>query len=188
MKKLSFNFLTQTSYTFDGQKDDENVQIFLRRHWIIIILRLVGLAFFILFPIIPLLALSGVITTYHLESIALFILILFYIILWSIAFFHITMYLLDTWIVTEDRILDMTQHGFFARTVSEMSLSKVQDISVKVEGLLPTIFSYGNIEIQSAGTVDKFICFQVPHPNQVKEDIMALVRKARLKEEKEARL
>jgi len=164
----------ETNYTFDGQRDGERVNLFLYRHWITIILKLFFLGLIILFPIIPLFALSGIIATYH-----FFIIILFYMFVWSSAFYSITMYLLDSWIVTDNRVIDMTQHGYFSRTVSEMSLSKIQDISVKVTGIVPTMFGYGNVEIQSAGAVDKFIFKDVPNPNQVKDQIMDLVNKAR---------
>lgn len=84
------------------------------------------------------------------------------------------MYLLDIWIVTDHRIIDSEQHGFFKRTVAELSLSKIQDISVEISGLIPTFLDYGNLEIQTAGTENKFMFKQIPHPNEVKDIIMNL--------------
>lgn len=174
-----FNIFKESNYSFDGQRNEETVNIFLYKHWIIIFLRLLGLASLLLVPIIPLIIFSGLIGTYHLEGLVFFILIIFYLLLWSSAFFSITMYLLDTWIVTNERVIDMKQRGFFSRTISEMQISKVQDISVKTVGLIPTMFGYGDIEIQSAGTIDKFVFKQVPHPNKVKDQIMDLVKKSK---------
>lgn len=90
------------------------------------------------------------------------------------------LYLLDTWIVTNERILDVNQKSFFFRTVSELNLSKVQDISVKTSGLIQTIFDFGDVEIETAGAaLDKFRFRQVAHPNMVKDRIMKLVSEAR---------
>ena len=87
---------------------------------------------------------------------------------WMGLFYALTMYLLDTWIITDHRILDNEQHGFFSRTLSEMNLSKIQDMSVRISGLIPTFLDYGDLEIQTAGTEPKFIFKQIPHPNQVR--------------------
>jgi len=88
-------------------------------------------------------------------------------------------YLLDTWIVTGERILDINQKNFFFRTVAELDLSKVQDISIKTSGLIQTIFDFGDIEIQSAGATNKFRFNQVGHPNMIKDRIMKLVTEAK---------
>jgi uncharacterized membrane protein YdbT with pleckstrin-like domain len=165
----------ESHFSFDGKGDNEIVHIFLYQHWITLIAPLFGMAAFLVFPVIPLFFLSGFIAEYNLEGIVLFLVVVFYMFMWSSAFFTITMYLLDTWIVTSNRIIDTKQNGFFSRTISEMTLSRVQDISVKTEGFMQTIFSYGDVEIQTAGTVDKFVFKRVPHPNQVKDKIMHLV-------------
>jgi uncharacterized membrane protein YdbT with pleckstrin-like domain len=83
------------------------------------------------------------------------------------------MYVLDVWIVTDKRIIDSTQHGFFSRSVSELHLSRVQDISVKVDGLFQSLLKFGDLVIQTAGTENKFDFRQIPNPNEVKNQIMS---------------
>ncbi|MEI6490732.1 MAG: PH domain-containing protein, partial [bacterium] len=85
--------------------------------------------------------------------------------------YMITMYVMDIWIVTNMRIIDSTQQGFFNRTVSEISLGNIQDISTMISGLIPTTMNYGDVEVQSAGAVDHFKFRQVPNPLRVKEVI-----------------
>jgi hypothetical protein len=178
---MKLNIFTQTKFTFEGQKEGEHMEIFLYRHWLTLVLKLIHLGIMVIFPIIPFFIFLGVISRYHLEAVVFFLLVMFYILLWSIAFFTITMYLLQYNIVTETRILDVDQYGFFSRRVAEMHLTKVQDITVKVNGLLPTIFAYGDIEIQTAGSNEKFLFEDVPHPNQTKDKIMELVKIAKAK-------
>jgi membrane protein YdbS with pleckstrin-like domain len=85
------------------------------------------------------------------------------------------MHLLDVWIVTDRRIVDSTQKGFFDRTVSELRISRVQNISVKIVGPIETFLHFGDLEIQTAGSSDMFNFSQIPHPERVKDEIMAIV-------------
>lgn len=82
------------------------------------------------------------------------------------------MYLLDTWIITNHRVIDSEQHGFFNRTVAELSLAKIQDVSTDIQGPLATWLKYGNLDIQTAGTIDKFTFKQIPDPVAVKDMLM----------------
>ncbi len=84
------------------------------------------------------------------------------------------MYALDVWIVTDRRIIDSTQHGFFNRTISELHLSRVQDISTQTKGIIPTFLKFGDLQVQTAGTEEKFKFFQIPNPGKVKDTIMKL--------------
>ena len=85
------------------------------------------------------------------------------------------MYTLDNWIVTTKRIIDSVQNGFFHRSVAELQLDKIQDVSYKVEGLIPTFFNYGTVEIQTASKGNKFLFEQVSDPQRVKDIIMELI-------------
>mgnify|MGYP001589399367 FL=1 len=95
------------------------------------------------------------------------------LIIWQLWFYALTMYLLDVWIVTNQRIIDSTQRGFFNRSVSELHNSRIQDISVKVSGLFQSLLKFGDLEVQTAGTENKFRFLQIPNPVEVKNVIMA---------------
>lgn len=95
-----------------------------------------------------------------------------YLILYVYYFFHITDFFLDIWIVSNKRILDINQSGLFSRNSAELSLDKIQDITVDVRGLLPTIFGYGSISLQTAGTQREFVMSSVSNPTKAKDIIM----------------
>lgn len=86
---------------------------------------------------------------------------------------------LDMWIVTNDRLLDMAQKSLFHRTVSEVDLYQIQDASSEVHGLFPSIFNYGNIILQTAGPVPKFVFRSVANPNDLREKILHLAAEDR---------
>ncbi len=77
-------------------------------------------------------------------------------------------YYLDTLIITNDRLVHIEQKSLFSRSISEMDLTKLQDVTSEVSGFFPSLFNYGTIRIQSAGAVEEFVLKNVPHPNTVR--------------------
>ncbi len=179
---MRLSIFSQTHHTFEGKRDDETVEIFLYSHWIIMALKIIFYFFLAFLPLLPMIFFAREIVEYESVSVTLFALLAYYLLLWSTLFYEAMIYLLDTWIVTNDRILDIVQRGFFYRTVSELNLAKIQDISVRMKGIMQTVFDYGDIEIQSAGTVNKFLFRQVSHPHMIKDEIMKLVLEAKKRE------
>lgn len=158
-------------HELEDKKPYEKIIVLLRRHWFTLFLKLLA---FLLIGLIPV----GVIQIFKLVEIPDIspwtgtALIIFYL-MWSYGLFYtLTMYLLDVWIITDHRVVDSEQHGFFSRTVAELNLYRIQDISVEISGIIPTFFDYGDLEIQTAGTAEKFFFKQIPDPNGVKDIVM----------------
>lgn len=99
----------------------------------------------------------------------------YYLFVWLLLFFNFIDYYLDTWIITTERIIDIEQNGFFSRTISEQRIANVQDITSEVKGLLPTLFKFGYLYIQTAGEVERFIFKDVPDPDGLRDLIIKLV-------------
>lgn len=81
---------------------------------------------------------------------------------------------LDMWIITNDRLVDIEQTGLFARTVAEVDLYQIQDVSSDIRGFFPTLFNYGTLSLQTAGSIPKFIFYNIPRPHKLREEILAL--------------
>ncbi len=81
---------------------------------------------------------------------------------------------LDMWIVTNDRLVDMEQKSLFNRVISELDLYQIQDATSEVKGFFPSIFNYGDLSLQTAGAVDRFIFRSVGNPNKLRELILDL--------------
>lgn len=107
-------------------------------------------------------------------NLALFLLSFYILLIWQFLFKGLTDFYLDTWIVTDHRLLEIHQLGLFKRDISELRLSKIQDVNVKVEGILPTFFNYGEVVIQTAGAIPEFKFEQVPNPQLIKDRILQL--------------
>lgn len=168
---MLFTFLTTSENSFEGKKPYEKVLLLLHRHWFVLAIKLFVFLILGTIPLIAALVFNELLVD-TVGQIFWLLTAIFYLLLWFGIFYVITMYLLDVWIVTDHRVIDSEQHGFFWRTTAEIHLAKIQDISVAIAGVLPTFLDYGNLEVQSAGASEKFFFKQIPHPNQVRDVIM----------------
>jgi len=98
----------------------------------------------------------------------------YYLFIWLFFFFSFIDYYLDVWIITSERIIDVNQKGFFSRTIAEQRLARVQDITSEQHGMLPTIFDYGDVYVQTAGEVQRFYFHEVPDPERIRNVIIRL--------------
>ena len=103
----------------------------------------------------------------------------YYLSCWIFLFAAFLDYYLDTWIITNDRLLNIEQEGVFSRTISELDLYKIQDATSEMKGVLPSLFDYGNVHIQTAGETKRFELEQVPNPHEVRKLIMDLAEEDR---------
>ena len=106
---------------------------------------------------------------------------LFCLATWVYSFSEYIDYYLDTWIITNLRIINIEQHGLFSRTASELYLGDVQDVTSEVKGVIPTLFDYGSVYVQTAGERQRFHFKDIDHPEKTKEKILRLVDEHRAK-------
>jgi uncharacterized membrane protein YdbT with pleckstrin-like domain len=162
---------------------DEKVVHVLRRHPITLTGLIFGLIFLICSPFAGWIILSNT-QPLLLEDQGMLTLILmggsaFFLFAWLFMFQSFMDYYLDIWIVTTKRVLNIEQTGLFARTVSELRLNRIQDVTSTVNGFIPTLFDYGHMEIQTAGEKVRFVFEQIPHPTQVSKSVLELAELSR---------
>ncbi len=98
---------------------------------------------------------------------------------WLFLFSAFLDYYLDLWIVTNDRIMNVEQHGLFGRTISELDLSNIQDVTSEIKGIIATVFNYGDVHIQTAAEEKRFVFEQIPNPHVVRQAILDMVEEDR---------
>ena len=104
--------------------------------------------------------------------------------LWGVILFFFLLFLafvlgLKAWviwsknifIITNQRIIDIDQHGFFNKTVSECNYEKIQDISFTVKGVFATLFHFGSLQIQTAANIANLELNYIKNPARVQEVI-----------------
>jgi uncharacterized membrane protein YdbT with pleckstrin-like domain len=103
----------------------------------------------------------------------------FLILLWVGFFVEWTNFMLDTWILTDERLIDVEQVSLFSRKVSTLSLDRVQDITITEAGFLETFFGIGVVLVQTAGEAQEFRIYGIKDPSHVKDLIQRAYRQGR---------
>lgn len=76
--------------------------------------------------------------------------------------------------VTERRVIIVRQGGFFDRHVTELPFSRIQEVAYRVNGMGATIFRYGTLIVESAGSDKPLVMERVPHPARLQDLITEL--------------
>jgi len=92
------------------------------------------------------------------------------------VFFYVRFidYYLDMWIVTNDRIVDIEQHGLFNRVITELDLYRIQDVTANVTGIFGTVFRFGDVVVTTASANTSIVFRNIPHPNHIREELIRL--------------
>jgi len=175
MIKKILSIFKDSSDSFEGQEEGEQVLLLLRRHIFVVLLALSGFALVSLVPVLIATIFSSYIVRSGLLSLFLFASSIWYLFLWLAIFHFLTMYTLNTVTITDRRIIDKDQHGFFNQKVSELHVNRIQDVTVHTKGILETLLHFGKIIVQTAASEKQFIFHQIPDPEKVKDVIMQAI-------------
>jgi len=173
-------------YSFPGQRNGETIKLIIRRHILILVSYFIYLFVMAAMPIIfYLLAVPNMLPAFYeypYDRIFILLCLIFYGFIWIVAFIIWTDYYLDIWIITDQRLIDIEQVGFFSRVVSELDLKRIQDITSEVKGMPQTMFGFGDVHIQTASEHTKFDLTSIPHPVITRRAIVDLYEAAREKD------
>lgn len=167
-----FSIFTKSTNRFRFEQTNETTLLVTTRHWIVLVGPVIVFIFFLIFPFIVYAFLASESWFSVCSDLFWFIITVYFLVIWIFFFFTITMYFLTTLVVTNKRVVENQQNGLFYYVLKEMEKEKIQDVTVKISGILGSILDYGDIEIQSAGAINKFFFRAIPHPHKVKEIIM----------------
>lgn len=163
---------------FIHQKSYEKVELMIRHHWITFI---PYVALFFVLALVPIILklLADALFPGLLDDNAVWTLVVlaasvYYLSIALFLYSYFVTYYLDLLIITNDRLIEITQGNLFNRTISEMDLFRVQDATSEVEGFFPSIFNYGDLIIQDASAVTKFHLKKIPNPNHLRQQILEL--------------
>ncbi|HET7827735.1 MAG TPA: PH domain-containing protein, partial [Candidatus Saccharimonadales bacterium] len=75
-------------------------------------------------------------------------------------------------LVTDKSLVQVMQKTLFSRKVSRLSMSNVEDVNEEQRGILASLFNYGTLTVQTAGTEDNFIFTLCPNPAGLADKII----------------
>ena len=165
-----------------GLEPGEHVVKEARKHWFLFVAELLPYAIFVVIPLalpallmlIPPLAPYAALLNYR-ARLPQAILGIWLLVVWTGAWGVFTRYYLNLWVLTDRRIVDIKQSGYFHREVSSLLISRVQDVTTDVEGVVSSLLSIGDITVQSAGAVDEFVMRSIPRPEEMRDIILKYV-------------
>lgn len=162
-----------TILNFPGQEADERIFVFVRRYPLAFLptLALVSTVTILGIILIFLLGLGGDLISRS-EQILLGSAFLLFMLLFTLIEF-IDFYF-DLHIVTDRRLVDIDQLRLFNRDVATLLLDDIQDVNSKTKGFLKTLFSFGDVMIQTAGSQPNFVFNDVKNPEKIAAIIIDL--------------
>lgn len=163
---------------FETQEEAEKVVLLLRQHpivnlpWIFVALLLVlAPSLLSIFPFLDFLP-------FRFQFIAVlfwYLIVAAYVLESSLSWFF------NVYMVTNERVIDVDFENLLYREVSEANIEKIQDIEYEIGGVARSIFNYGDVFIQTAGTMQNFDFKAVPNPAEV----VRIIQNLKEAEEKE---
>ena len=80
----------------------------------------------------------------------------------------------SVFIVTNQRFIQITQKGFFHRSVVDMGLNQIQMVNYEVSGLQETLLGFGTIMMQTF--VGDLVIHYLHHPQKIQKRILEILR------------
>lgn len=156
-------------------EEGESVISAVRKHWFILLSKTFGICVTGVVPLfITVFLLSNTHTIGFVSEPALlykpaaFFCVVWILFMWMMFFGVWTNYYLDMWIITNRRVIAIDQKGFFRRSVASFRFERLQDITVEIDGFIPTLLDFGTVRAETAGHSESFIVDDIPHPRDIK--------------------
>jgi hypothetical protein len=154
-------------------EQNEYIILIARRHWFKPVLETLLVFFSLLIPLVV----SSVVFSLpdlsdklgNVGALSIILILSWFFVVWNIIFIIWTNHFLDVLILTNLHVIDIDQIGLWHREVSTLQLPKIQDISSKTEGIIASVLNYGDLEIQSAGSLTNFIVKGVQKPDLLRQ-------------------
>ena len=151
---------------FDGQREGEEVQFVFRRHFLtaksgvifLILMIMIGVGLTLLWP----------------NNMMIFETFLALILVGVLGFLYSYMlWYFSIYIVTNQRIRQISQRGLFKKSVVDLGLDKIQSISYGVNGIRAGLMGYGTIVVQTA--VGDLVISMVKNSEKIYNDLQNLI-------------
>lgn len=160
----------ETQYTFRGQREDETVLVLVHQHpW-----ALVKQGFF--------------------AALALAIIILMFIwfgasgpSIWSLFIlgtatalyvaYHWFVWWNTLYVLTSQRVIAITQRGFWSRRIEDYALDKIQSVASDTAGAAGTLLNFGDVYLAIMGIKDQVSLHFVEDPRDMQERLLDAMRR-----------
>ncbi len=165
---------------FENQEPNEKIILLLRAHLITLVPATILILILVFTPIIVLAVASSLkfeLSQFLSPSLLTLIVASWYLFMAGYTFLRFLLWFFNVYLVTNERLVDFDFFGFLLKAVSETRLTKIQDVTSRIYGAVRTIFNYGDVFVQTAGTEREFEFHAVPRPDLVARVVSEEIRK-----------
>lgn len=167
---------------FANELNEEILLLFLRQHFIVNVPWILKAFAMGLIPIIfEFLGAFGLYSTGFVDPAGKFILYFFYyfFIFSGYVFVHYMTWFYNISLVTNLRVVDIDFSDIVYENVAATKFPQLEDVNYIQIGIIRSLFDYGDVHVQTAGTNRNFEFLAVPHPENVIRIINSLLGKKR---------
>ena len=171
--RVLFSYCVYPQIKFETYEPGEKILLLLRAHpftqlhWVISSIILLIVIFSLNFILPSFLSVSQIFVFNSFMFVFIFSFIWFSFLNW---FFNVG-------IVTNKRVIDVDFHSILYKEVTTARLDKIEDITVKSGGYFESLFDFGTVFVQTAGTEANVEFADIPFPSKVIESINKLLSK-----------
>lgn len=172
--------------TFLGKEEGEEVIYLCRPHWIIFVKQIV--TFIVIFALPVLLYIFAreqwgefiAQNSNDVIEVVLFLMGSVYLLLMLTTFYNAWLsYYLDVWLVTNKRVVNFQTEGFFSRKLLATNLANIQDAKSEMHGFWASLFHFGTVNVQTAGSEQNLTFQAVGQPEKIVAFLNELAQKAK---------
>ena len=162
---------------FDQQEEDEEIELFLRRHFATNVSWILTSIFFFLLPFIIVLCdvLLGLgLTTNFPPLIGTGLIVVWYMLIFAYVIENFLFWYFNIYIITNKNLVDINYSSLLSRSVVEVKISDVESQKSNIQGVIRQVFNFGNVVVETAAENQRIDFEDVPKPDVVADRIQDL--------------
>ena len=159
--------MTKAVKYFEDQLDDEEVLFVFKKHPIVMRKGLIYSMLAILAGVIPSFIKPEYSYLFGGLAAGMLLATIIFLPYWISWYFSV-------YVVTDQRLIQLTQKGFFNKSVVDIGLNQIQMVNYQVAGLEQTLLGFGTINIQTF--VGDLVIHDVHHPSKTQKKLLSILR------------
>ena len=153
---------------FKDQYDDETMLMLFRRHIVIIRKQFLVAGLVIVLAMLPVFFWVETLKAFWI-SLLIGVLVAGLIVMYGWMCWYYSVF-----IVTDKRFIQITQQGFFDKSVVDINLEQIQMVNYQIKGLQETLLSFGTVSIQTM--VGELSIKTVARPAKVQRELSRILK------------
>ncbi|MCL4374756.1 PH domain-containing protein [Patescibacteria group bacterium] len=164
-------FCVRPNVRFEAQSDNEQVILVIRAHPVTQIYWIINAFAFVM----ALFGANYFMVNFLTTSQVVFINGLAVAVIFSYLWVNFLTWYFNVGIITNERVVDVDLSSLIYREVTYSNLNKIEDVTSKGGGFIASLFNYGDVYIQTAGTEVNIEYINIPRPAEVAKLINQLI-------------